>query len=218
MNGWSIAAEAQESAPQGEAARQLDMVSLQNALAKIATQNDVEEIEALFFETAQSFLENITGALFIFIVFWIVSWAIGRIVLKLGGRLRADQRPIIVLLAQSVRLSLRVLGTIMALGTLGIDVTALVAGIGLAGFGLSLALKDVISNAVSGVMVLLNRPFKVGDRIQVGGDSGIVTDIDLRYTTLMGEARRILVPNSSLFSTTIRVEEQQPAEIVGSKG
>lgn len=188
-----------------------DMEALQAALVRIATDQDVSELELFVLDTGQTLAENLVGALFILVLFWGLGWGTARLVMQLGRRFPADRKPVIQLLAQGTRLLLRGLGAVMALGTLGIDVTALVAGIGLAGFGLSLALKDVISNAVAGVMVLLNKPFRVGDTISVGGDLGVVTDIDLRYTTLAGDGRRILVPNSALFATTVRIEETPAA-------
>ena len=69
--------------------------------------------------------------------------------------------------ARAVRTTLIVIGFISALGTLGIDVTAMVAGLGLTGFALGFALKDVLSNAVAGVLILFYRPFALGDRIVV---------------------------------------------------
>jgi small-conductance mechanosensitive channel len=86
-------------------------------------------------------------------------------------------------------------------------VSALVAGLGLTGFALGFALRDVISNTLAGVLVLLYKPFRRGDRISVAGSEGVVSQIDLRYTTLVvDEETRVLVPNSTLFTNSIRVQ------------
>ena len=87
-----------------------------------------------------------------------------------------------------------------------VDVTALVAGLGLTGFALGFALKDLISNLLAGVLLLLYRPFQRGDHIDVAGFSGFVREIDLRYTTLEEEEKIYLVPNSLLLSKGIKVE------------
>ncbi|MCH7888958.1 MAG: mechanosensitive ion channel [Proteobacteria bacterium] len=96
-------------------------------------------------------------------------------------------------------------GAITALGTVGIDVTALVAGLGLVGFGLAFALRDAISNLLAGVIVLMYRPFRVGDHVATAGFEGKVMAIDLRYTTIDAGDNRHLIPNSTLLSKPVTV-------------
>ena len=99
---------------------------------------------------------------------------------------------------------------------MGINVSALVAGLGLTGFALGFALKDILSNLIAGVLILLYRPFRVNDYIMVTGLEGAVTEIDLRYTTLQKEGQKFLIPNSVLFTNSIGLvehrEEQVPKE------
>ena len=109
------------------------------------------------------------------------------------------------LLASVAHVSLNALGVITALGTLGVNITGIVAGLGLTGFALGFALKDSIANLLAGVMILLYRPFEVGDRIDVSGLAGTVVHVDLRYTELDSERERILVPNSKMLTDPIRV-------------
>ena len=79
------------------------------------------------------------------------------------------------------------------------------AGLGLTGFALGFALKDTISNLLAGVLILLYRPFVIGDRLIASGYEGTVVSIDLRYTQLEGDGNRILIPNSKLFTDPITV-------------
>lgn len=79
---------------------------------------------------------------------------------------------------------LRIVGRTRAHGPLGVNITGIVAGLGLTGFALGFALKDSIANLLAGVLILLYRPFDIGDRADVGGLSGHVVKIDLRYTEL----------------------------------
>jgi small-conductance mechanosensitive channel len=95
------------------------------------------------------------------------------------------------------------MGVITALGTAGVNVSALVAGLGLTGFALGFALRDALSNLLAGILILIYRPFKRHDRISVAGFEGIVIETDLRYTTLQGEDKRILIPNATLFTHSI---------------
>ena len=73
------------------------------------------------------------------------------------------------------------------------------------GFALGFALKDTISNLLSGILILLYRPFEIGNRIKISGYEGVVVSIDMRYTELEGEGRKILIPNSKSFTDPITV-------------
>ncbi len=96
-------------------------------------------------------------------------------------------------------------GIICALGTAGFNITALIAGLGLTGFAFGFALKDALSNAVAGVMILLHRPFATGDTIAVAGFEGRVAGTDLRYTTLEAGDKRYLVPNATVLNSPVTV-------------
>jgi small-conductance mechanosensitive channel len=100
---------------------------------------------------------------------------------------------------------LLVFGVLTALGTIGINISALVAGLGLTGFALGFALKDILSNFVAGILILIYHPYRRSDYISVTGLEGIVVEIDLRYTTLQSEGKRVLIPNSTLFTNAITV-------------
>ena len=110
-----------------------------------------------------------------------------------------------LLLTRTIRITLIVIGTITALGTVGINVAALVTGLGLTGFALGFALKDTISNLLAGILILLYQPFRIGDLIKVSGYKGEVSTIDLRYTELSQGGHTILIPNSRLFTDPIVV-------------
>jgi small-conductance mechanosensitive channel len=98
---------------------------------------------------------------------------------------------------------------VTALGTIGVNVGALVAGLGLSGFALSFALKDALANMLAGISILLYRPFHIGDYISVTGLEGQVVSIELRYTTLKTKKNKVLVPNSNLFTNPISVQAQE---------
>src|SRR5439155_2054975 len=106
---------------------------------------------------------------------------------------------------------LLIFGAVTALGTMGVEVSALVAGLGLTGFALGLALKDIVSNALSGILVLVYRPFRILDSIKVTDLEGTVTEINLRYTVLEAEGQTHLIPNASLFANPVTVLGKGPA-------
>lgn len=146
-------------------------------------------------------------ALAVLVAFWIAAAVALALLRRLGARSEGGRRDVLRLSGRVLYIGLLVVGIVTALGTVGINVGALVASLGLVGFALGFALKDALSNLLAGVMILLYRPFRIGDRIAAAGLEGIVASIDLRYTTLSAEDRRLLLPNSMLFTNSITVYE-----------
>lgn len=159
-------------------------------------------------ELALQWCPKIGLAIIIFLLFWLASNIINKGIRKVGKKTKLNNH-IMNLLARVVRISMLMLGIISALGTLGINVSALITGFGLTGFAVGFALKDTISNLLSGILLLMYQPFSIKDRISVSGSEGIVTAIDLRYTTLEDSNKRILIPNSKLFTNAITIIESK---------
>ena len=123
------------------------------------------------------------GVVVVILLFVILSKILKRAITKVSERMDIESQ-LTSLLARTSGITLIIFGFITALGTLGIDVSALVAGLGLTGFALGFALKDTISNLLSGILILLYKPFKIGNHISISGYEGVVVSIDLRYTEL----------------------------------
>jgi len=140
----------------------------------------------------------------VFFSFWLASIILQKVIRHLGEK-KDLSKDILILIGKTAKITLIVFGAVTALGTLGINVSALVAGLGLVGFALGFALKDIISNFLAGTLILIYRPFRHNDHISVAGFEGIVTEIDLRYITLQAEGKKILIPNSKLFTNAITV-------------
>ena len=140
----------------------------------------------------------------VLLIFWILANVSKRAIIKISKKFELNAH-LTSLFARTAKITVLIFGVITALGTLGVDVTALVAGLGLTGFALGFALKDTISNLLAGVLILLYRPFGIGNRIKISGYEGTVVSIDLRYTELEGEDNKILIPNSKLFTNPITV-------------
>ena len=164
---------------------------------------------------AQSIVEQTTLwlpkaglALIVFLVFWVLAKIAHRTVTRSSGALKLDPS-IASLLARVAKVGLVIFGLITALGTLGVDVSALVAGLGLTGFALGFAFKDTISNILAGVLLLIYRPFTVDDCIQISGHEGQVVSIDLRYTSLESEKNKVLIPNSKIFTNPIVILDKK---------
>jgi small-conductance mechanosensitive channel len=141
----------------------------------------------------------------VFFGFWIASIMFRSIVFKLHWPVPGD---VLKLVGHAGEITLIVLGVLTGLGTMGINITALVAGLGLTGFALGFAFKDILGNLLAGILLLIYRPFHLKDFISVSGFEGTVVDIDLRYTTLHTDGKTILIPNSVLFTNSIVILEQ----------
>ena len=96
------------------------------------------------------------------------------------------------------------LSTLTALATMGVDVGAVLAALGLGSLAIGLALKDTIENAITGVLLLIQRPFKVGDIIKVGDVMGVVSDVAIRTTNVKTlDGLHVLIPNRQVYNEVI---------------
>ena len=142
-------------------------------------------------------------ALAIFIVGrWIARW-LTNMVRKVMAKSSMDEM-LINFLGNIVYMVLLLAVVMAALDHLGIQTTSLLAVFGAAGLAIGLALKDSLSNFSSGVMIILFRPFKVGDFVEAGGATGVIEEVRI-FATIMktGDNREIIVPNSQIYSGTI---------------
>ncbi len=103
------------------------------------------------------------------------------------------------LITKLVRLFVFAAFAITALGQIGVQITPLLAGIGVAGVGLSLAMQSVLGNLVAGLNIIFSKPFTVGEYIELLGVYGQVQDISLFSTTLLhADNSRVVVPNRKI--------------------
>jgi small conductance mechanosensitive channel len=152
-------------------------------------------------------LPTVALSIGIFLAFWIAAAIVSAGLRRVAARARLDP-DLENLVVRVVKGGILVFGTVTALGTIGVNVSALVAGLGLTGFALGFALKDILGNLLAGALILMYRPFRRDDHIAVAGFEGVVTEVDLRYTTLRHENQWILIPNSTLFTNPITVTER----------
>lgn len=97
-----------------------------------------------------------------------------------------------------------VMGWIVGLSIMGLQVSALVTSLGLVGLTLGFALRDVLSNTMAGVLLLLQRPFTIGDSVCMASCEGTVRDIRVRDTLIeQADGRMVHVPNSMVFNAAI---------------
>src|SRR5690606_14690991 len=107
-------------------------------------------------------------------------------------------------ITQVVRWSLVVLVTITALEQVRFDLTAFVAGLGVAGFTIGFALKDISENFIAGLILLLQRPFELGDVIRVDEFEGRIVEVSLRATEMETmDGQNVLLPNAMLLTSPL---------------
>jgi small conductance mechanosensitive channel len=112
---------------------------------------------------------------------------------------KAYDEPVSNLIVKVVKLLIIAFIGIMALGQMGVQITPLIAGIGVAGVGLSLAMQGVLGNLVAGLTIIFSKPFTIGEYIELLGAYGQVTEIDLFSTTLLHmDNSRVIVPNRKI--------------------
>lgn len=141
----------------------------------------------------------------------IIVFIVGRILVKVVigavrgvmGRAKTDEI-LINFVSSILQMLLMLVVAVVALDQLGVDTTSLVALVGAAGLAVGLALKDSLQNFAAGVMLVLFRPFKTGDFVEIAGVSGIVEKITI-FSTLVrtGDNKEVIVPNGAIYSDTI---------------
>lgn len=158
-------------------------------------------------KTAQAMLTEfgfkIVAALLIFFI--------GRWIAKMvqngleRGMLKAHVDPVLVTFTVNMTFAaLMVFVVLAALGQLGVQTTSFIAVLGAAGLAVGLALQGSLSNFASGVMIIIFRPFKIGDYVEGGGVSGVVKAIHIFTTTLTTpDNKRVIVPNSKMMGDNI---------------
>lgn len=152
---------------------------------------------------APAFGRSFAKAAAVMLVFWLVASIGRRVIAYAAPRVKADTS-VVLLLSRLYYYGILTFGAVTALGTAGLDISALVAGLGLTGFALGFALKDVLSNFVSGAMLLAYRPFRIGDVIEMGEFLGTIEDIRIRDTLVRtAQGRLVIIPNTKLVTEVV---------------
>jgi small conductance mechanosensitive channel len=164
---------------------------------------DWAEVMTLIKTTGVDFAVNLTIAL---VIFFVGKWVVSLIV---KGVLRAMQKGDMDMtlrrfIANLLRMLLMLFVIIAAINQLGVQTASLVALVGAAGLAVGLALQGSLSNFAAGVLIVLFRPYKVGDWIEGGGVSGSVEEVQILTTVLKtGDNKKVIIPNSQIMGSTI---------------
>lgn len=146
---------------------------------------------------------SLLGAFFIIIATWVVARGVRRLGLLWAEQTEGD-RSTEILIGRLCYGGIWVLGSIVALSVLGLDFAALLGALGLTSVAIGFSLKDVLSNYMSGVILLAARPFRINDQVVVGNYEGTIVQIQLRATTMLTyDGRLVYIPNQQVFQSSV---------------
>ena len=170
----------------------------------------------VFKEEVEIVLENVAYFLLVIdvtaILSRIVDALISEVIMPISEKSDSSfDNQLIPVIQKGVRSIIWILGIIIGLDNIGFDITAMIAGLGIGGLALALAAQDSVKNIFAGIMIFLDKPFRIKDRIQVDGFDGIVEEVGLRSTRLRTlEGRIVTIPNSRFTDNSVTNVTSQP--------
>src|SRR3954470_3811066 len=149
---------------------------------------------------------RVVGAITILVLGWILSRVLYNSIRRLCARSQHLDRTITLFLADGARYLVLVFTFTAVLSTFGVATTSFIAVLGALGLAIGLALQGTLSNLAAGIMLVLFRPFHIGDRIETANVGGSVCEINLFFTEIDGDDNaRIIIPNGKLWGEIVRV-------------
>ncbi len=153
------------------------------------------------------FIKNYTQWLFVIIVcivgFFLIK-IINRYVARYFDKVDFD-RTLEIFIQKIIKIFLWVLLLIIILSNLGFNVTGFIAGLSIAGFIIGFATKDILSNLAAGIFLLINRPFRVGESVEIVNIKGIVKEISISACIIITDDKKyVTIPNSKIWGGPIK--------------
>jgi small-conductance mechanosensitive channel len=146
---------------------------------------------------------NVVEALLILLVTFVLAYFIKSWIVRIFTRSKVNMN-VAQLVGNLAQVGIVLVGIITALTVIGVPWASLVAVLGVAGLAISLSLQDLLKNVVAGVYILMEQPFRIGDRISVKDVTGIVQGIELRTTILRtDELLQVVVPNNVVLNEIV---------------
>ncbi|UWQ50216.1 mechanosensitive ion channel family protein [Leisingera caerulea] len=149
-------------------------------------------------------LGSVVAAVVILLAGFIVANWVKRRIVALGDTHASLDVTLFHFLGNLARYTILAFAVLFVLNTFGVQTTSIIAAIGAAGLAIGLAMQGALSNVAAGVMLILFRPFKLGDFIEVDGEMGTVKDINLNNTVIASLSNlKVIIPNSEVWGNTI---------------
>ena len=180
-----------------------------NTAAAAAPSDEIADLPGVVEEISESFhvpelAVSIIAAVIIIIAAKIIKRIVKRSLLKAASRSRKFSTMMATMISKIFSVIIWVIAIVAVLGVFGIDLTPVLAGLGITGVVLGFALQESISSFFSGIMIAVNNPFRVGDWVDIGDVSGTVVAMDLMCVTLAsGDNKKITMSNKNVWGSTI---------------
>ena len=163
-------------------------------VSELLTTIDVQKITTLII----GYIPNLMGALLLFLLFWLANKIIQKTMDTTLSRMKIERQAVNLLL-RGARTGIYIFAFLSISDQLQINIKSLLAGVGVMGLALSFAAKDTVGNLISGIVIIIDRPFKEGDWIVIGDMHATVTQIRLRTTVLTTfDNETVVVPNQQM--------------------
>ena len=175
------------------------------SLLQINSYDGTSISDLLTLKTLISFAGSAFTALAIIVLGFTISGLLRRKIKAVAQSHPSLDNTLFDFLANITRYAILAFTGLFVLNTFGIQTTSIIAVIGAAGLAIGLALQGTLSNVAAGVMIILFRPLKIGDFVELNNVSGTVMEITLNYTEMADMSNvRVIVPNSQVWGNTIK--------------
>ncbi len=166
---------------------------------RLQTEFDLETLGS----SIAAFIANLIVGIFIFVVFYWSWWLLNRVIRLLLKHTNIDKTTA-SFIQTVLKFTMLTIGLVQALTAVGINTAALLTSLGIAGLTIGFAARDALSNLISGVLIFWDRPFVIGDIVEVEGYYGRVEKITLRSTRVVTvDGRMLAVPNATIINSTV---------------
>lgn len=173
-----------------------------------------------FTESVDAFFASVFMIIFIMNVTWLIARVVDSLieeyVVPMVERSDSDlDDQLLPILRKTIKAVIWVFGIVVAMSNSGFDVGALIAGLGIGGLALALAAQDTVKNIFGGLMIFLDKPFQIKERIKVNGMDGFVEEIGVRSTRVRTlEGRLITIPNGQFSDNAVENVTKEPTRKV----
>lgn len=176
--------------------------------------------QLVFPDTIVVWINNVYLAMITLTATWLLSRLVDAIIreylVPLTEKTESDMDDqMLPVVQKGLRAAIWILGIIVALNNAGYNVSALLAGLGIGGLAMAMAAKDTVANFFGGITIFADKPFKINDRVKMGGFDGTITEIGIRSTRLKTlEGRIVTIPNAKFTDGMVENVSAEPSRKV----
>lgn len=157
---------------------------------------------------------RVVGAIAVLVAGWMASRLLYRMIERLCGKVRNMDRTLALFFANAARYAMLAFTFVAVLTTFGIATTSFIAAFGAIGLAVGLALQGTLSHFAAGIMLVVFRPFHIGDEIATGGVAGTIVIVNVFYSELEApDGVRVVIPNGKLWGEIVKVTRRSGTDV-----